>query len=175
MHCLSRKSPLSSFASLGILPIKLLILPDTPPPSNQTEDDSKTTSGNENAATCLVPGRLVRQEEIGREPMAHTADTIGDSNKGGPFRPGAGHHCRLPRDLQVQPHEWARAEKNHGEVASTGVECADHENRSNQRHGDAHNNVPTVFEQPTAGPGDAKCDQVRNGVRRSLDQVRPYL
>lgn len=175
IHCLSRKSPFRSFASLGLLSIKLLILPDTPPPGNQTKDDSKTTSGNENSTTCLVSRCLVCQEEIGREPMAHAADTIGDSNKGGPFRPWAGHDCRLPRDLQIESHKWATAEQNHGEVTSTSVQGADHENSPGQRHCDARNDVPTVLEQPTAGPRDADCDQVRNGVGWSLDQVRSHF
>lgn len=173
--CSSRKSPFRGFASLSLLPIKLLILPDTPPPSNQTEDDSKSTSGNKNSTARLVPRRLVRQEEIGREPVAHAADTIGDSNKGGPFRPWAGHYCRLPGDLQIESHKWATAEQNHGEVTSTSVQGADHENSPGQRHCDARNDVPTVLEQPTARPRDADCDQVRNGVGRSLDQVRSHF
>jgi hypothetical protein len=72
----------------------------------------------------LVAWLLVLQEEIWREPMTNTRNTVSYGDQGSSLGAWLGNDGRLPRELDIQTKERTRTEKEKGEVSRShmGVE-----------------------------------------------------
>jgi hypothetical protein len=167
----SGEAPAVDIAGLCFQLVKRLILLRAPPFDDQTRDDTQTTANNNGRTAGLVSRLLAGEEKVGREPMTSTADTIGDGDQCSSLSTRSRYHSRLPRNMDVQTNEGARAKKDHREVSRASVEGGDHYNSADDREHDRCTNMPAMLQVATTGPGNTKRDEVGNDVRWCLNEV----
>ena len=168
---LHSKSPGVGIARLSLPLLQLLILAHNPPPNNHAADDRQPTARNDDTAAHLVPRRLVRQEEIRREPVRDATSAVGDGDQGSPLCARPWHDGRLPRDVQVEGDEGPAAEEEEAEVAGPSLEGRDHDDGTDEGYDHGADDVPAVLEELAAGPGEDDADYVGEDVGRCLEEV----
>lgn len=141
----SGKAPAVDIAGFCLQLVKRLILLRAPPFDDQTRDNTQTTTNDNGCTTSLISRLLAGEEEVGREPMTSTADTIGDGDQCSSLSTRSGYYSRLPGDMNVQTDEGSRAEKDQGEVSCASVESGDHHNSANDREHDATHDMVAMF------------------------------
>lgn len=171
----SSEAPTVDLASLCFSLVERLVLPDAPPSRNQTGNNGYTTSSNDDTTTSLIPGLLAGEEEVRREPMTHTANTIGDGNECSPLGARSGNDSRLPRNLDVETDKRSRAEKDQGKVSGASIESGDHNDCAHKTDCNAADDMPAVLQMTTTRPGNGESDEVGDNVGWCLDKIRHHL
>lgn len=171
----SSKAPTVDLSGLCFFLVKCLVLPNAPPSGNQTRKNSHTTSGDDDTTASLVSGLLAGEEEVGREPVTHTANAISNGNECSSFGPRPRDDGCLPRNLDVETNKRSGAEKDQGKVSGAGVESRDHDDRAYKTDCNTADDVPTVLQMTTTGPRNSKSDKVGDNVGWCLNEIRYYL
>src|SRR5699024_2126187 len=83
--------------------IQRLILPPTPPPSTQTEENNQSTPCNNNPFPRLVPRLLRAKEKIRSKPMRYRRETACNGYQRHSFCPRTRDDCSFPGYLDQRP------------------------------------------------------------------------
>ena len=97
---LSNKPPPGPI-TLHLLPLQLLIPPDTPPPRPQAKQYRKSTPRNNNPPSSLIPRIQRLEEEVRSEPMRDGRDAVRDCHQGRSFRAWARDDAGFPGYLDL--------------------------------------------------------------------------
>lgn len=122
--------------------------------------------------------------------MRNRRNTVGIGDEGSTLCARTRDDGCLPRDLDlnrlvkgiamndeiedrayVKTNERTNDEQDHAKVSGADIESGDHDSAANQGKKDRNDDVITVFESSTRGPGDTHHDNEGNDRRGGLNEV----
>lgn len=119
--------------SPALLLIELLVKLDSSPSYKESRKNSQSTSKKEETTSHSVERLLATGIEVGAEPVADLADTVGNGDKSGLLCTRGGYNCGLPRELQVETVVGTADKKDNTDVASSNVDCSNEDTATSCR------------------------------------------